>query len=178
MILIQRDAVERDLTDEIFKRFRDAGLKIVATKEIVPTREQAEQHYLATDEQIIGMANKTLRSMEEQGAPKEKIRELFGTEDMKKIGEQLLEWLREFIVGKKLIAAVLEGEDAIQRTRRLVGYTDPSKAERGTIRGDYADDSISKANSEKRKVRNLVHAADSKEAVERETGIWFGTDFK
>lgn len=168
LVLIHHDALERNLADEILVRFLRAGLRIVARKFVIPTRELAEKQYRATDEQLIGMGNKTLQAMR-----REQVVEIFGTDNPKKIGEQLLEWTRKFVIGKKLLAIVLEGENAVQKVRQMVGYTDPAKAEKGTIRGDFADDSISRANSEKRKVRNLVHAADSPEATELEIKIWF-----
>lgn len=173
LVLIQNDAVERKLVGEILRRFENNGLRVVEMKTVVPTREMAERHYRATDEQIIGMGHKTLNAMKEQGKEKE-IKKLFRSEDPEKIGESLLEWSREFITGKRLVATILEGENAIEKVRKIVGYTDPIKAEKGTIRGDFADDSIAKANMEKRKVRNLVHAADSVESAEKEIKLWFG----
>jgi len=44
----------------------------------------------------------------------------------------------------------------------------------GTIRGDWGNDTITRADAENRTTNNLVHAADSEAAVARETAIWFG----
>jgi nucleoside-diphosphate kinase len=71
--------------------------------------------------------------------------------------------LREFITSGPLVAAVLEGDQAITVVRGLVGATDGRAAAAGTIRGD-----LSLSNRE-----NLVHASDSAESAERETGIFF-----
>ena len=71
--------------------------------------------------------------------------------------------LREFITGGPLVAAVLEGDEAVTVVRTLVGATDGRKAAAGTIRGD-----LSLSNRE-----NLVHASDSLESAARETGIFF-----
>jgi nucleoside-diphosphate kinase len=71
--------------------------------------------------------------------------------------------LREFITGGPLVAAVLEGDEAVAVVRTLVGATDGRKAAAGTIRGDF-----SLSNRE-----NLVHASDSAESAARETGIFF-----
>ena len=172
LVLIQRDAVERGFTEDILSRFEKAGLKVVARKIVVPTKEMSEKHYRATDEQVTGMGNKTLRASQESKKERE-VKEIFSTTDPKKIGERLLSWSREFIVGKPLVAVVLEGENAIKKVREMIGYTDPSKAEKGTIRGDYGDDSISRANAEGRRVRNLVHASDSPESAELEISLWF-----
>ncbi|HLC39940.1 MAG TPA: nucleoside-diphosphate kinase [archaeon] len=173
LVLIQNDAIRRGLQNEIIKRFSDAGLKIISKKEVVPTREMAEGHYRATEEQIVGMGNNTLRAWRDKGYSEENVAEFFGSAEPRKIGEQLLEWARQFITGKKLIALIIEGDNAIQKVRQIVGYTDPIKAKKGTIRGDFAADSIAKANLEKRKVENLVHAADSTDSAEKEIAIWF-----
>ena len=71
--------------------------------------------------------------------------------------------LREFITSGPLVAAVLEGDEAVSVVRTLVGATDGRAAAGGTIRGDF-----SLSNRE-----NLVHASDSTESATRETGIFF-----
>ncbi len=78
------------------------------------------------------------------------------------------------LTGKPFIAAILTGQDAIQKVRTLCGGTDPSAAAAGTIRGDYGNDSIQQADAENRATNNLVHAADSEASVAREIEIWFG----
>lgn len=173
LVLLQRDAVERKLVGEILKRFEQSGLSIVDMKMVHPDRKMAEKHYRATEEQIVGMGHKTLNAMKEQGKQKD-VKRLFGSEDPRKIGESLLEWSRDYITKGKLVALILEGENAVKKVREIVGFTDPIKAEKGTIRGDFADDSIAKANMEKRKVKNLIHAADSVESAEKEIKLWFG----
>ncbi len=75
--------------------------------------------------------------------------------------------------GKPFLALVLSGPNAIQKVRALLGPTDPLKAPAGTIRGDFGNDTIPKADAENRAAFNLVHAADSEAAVARELGIWF-----
>ncbi len=71
--------------------------------------------------------------------------------------------LREFITGGPLVAAVLEGDEAVEVVRLLNGATDGRKAAPGTIRGDLA-----LSNRE-----NLVHGSDSAESAEREIKIFF-----
>jgi nucleoside-diphosphate kinase len=71
--------------------------------------------------------------------------------------------LREFITGGPLVAAVLEGDDAVEVVRLLNGATDARKAAPGTIRGDLA-----LSNRE-----NLVHGSDSADSAEREIKIFF-----
>ena len=71
--------------------------------------------------------------------------------------------LRDFVTSGPLVAAVLEGDEAIEVVRALNGATDGRKAAPGTIRGD-----LSLSNRE-----NLVHGSDSEESATREIKIWF-----
>jgi nucleoside-diphosphate kinase len=71
--------------------------------------------------------------------------------------------LREFITSGPLLAAVLEGDQAIEVVRLMVGATDGRVAAPGTIRGDF---SLSNQ-------QNLVHASDSPESAKREIALFF-----
>ncbi|HSE56119.1 MAG TPA: nucleoside-diphosphate kinase [Nocardioidaceae bacterium] len=71
--------------------------------------------------------------------------------------------LRDFVTSGPLVAAVLEGDEAIEVVRLINGATDGRKAAPGTIRGD-----LSLSNRE-----NLVHGSDSPESAAREIKIWF-----
>ena len=71
--------------------------------------------------------------------------------------------LRDFVTSGPLLAAVLEGDEAVEVVRALNGATDGRKAAPGTIRGD-----LSLSNRE-----NLVHGSDSPESADREIKIWF-----
>ena len=62
-----------------------------------------------------------------------------------------------------MLAAVLEGDEAVEVVRLINGVTDGRKAAPGTVRGD-----LSLSNRE-----NLVHGSDSPESAEREIKIWF-----
>jgi nucleoside-diphosphate kinase len=71
--------------------------------------------------------------------------------------------LRTFVTSGPLIAAVLEGDSAVEVVRAINGATDGRKAAPGTIRGD-----LSLSNRE-----NLVHGSDSPESAAREIALWF-----
>ncbi len=71
--------------------------------------------------------------------------------------------LRSFVTSGPLLAAVWEGDEAIEVVRALNGATDGRQAAPGTIRGDW-----SLSNRE-----NLVHGSDSPESAEREISLWF-----
>jgi nucleoside-diphosphate kinase len=71
--------------------------------------------------------------------------------------------LVEFITGGPLVAAVLDGPDAVRAARQLIGATDPVEAAPGSIRGDLALEVTF----------NLVHGSDADETAEREIALWF-----
>lgn len=71
--------------------------------------------------------------------------------------------LVEFMVSGPVMIQVLEGENAIQKNRDLMGATDPKKAEKGSIRADFAE-SID---------ANAVHGSDSPETAAFEIGYFF-----
>jgi nucleoside-diphosphate kinase len=71
--------------------------------------------------------------------------------------------LVEFITRGPLVAMVMEGEDAVDAARQVIGATNPIEAAPGSIRGDYAVEVTF----------NLVHGSDSDQSAEREIGIWF-----
>ena len=78
---------------------------------------------------------------------------------------------RSFI-GKPVVLAVYEGENIIQKFIEIIGPTEPCKAPAHTLRGKYSDDSIEKAEAEKRTVMNVVHRSDSQEEADREIKVW------
>lgn len=78
-------------------------------------------------------------------------------------GKPFFDELVEFIISGPIIAAVLEGERAIEITRQTMGETDPAKASPGTIRGDFGLDIG----------HNLVHGSDSLENAEKEIATFF-----
>jgi len=171
LVLIKPDAMKENIAGKIIAKFEENGLIIVGTKIKKVDPEFAEKHYTDSDAQIIGMGNKTLES-----GGKEKAQELFNTTDPKDIGTKLRKWLIEFITSIPVIAIVFEGENAVKKVRSIVGHTDPSKAEPGTIRGDLTQDSIANANKENRATYNLVHASGSPEEAETEIALWFHRD--
>ncbi len=71
--------------------------------------------------------------------------------------------LTEFMSSGPIVVLVLEGDEVIARNRALMGATDPQKAEKGTIRADFA------GNVE----QNIVHGSDSPETAETEIRYFF-----
>lgn len=169
--MIKPDAVQRRLIGAIIDRFEKAGLKLIAAKMVRPDLELARKHYPAERREFIeGMGNKTLDSYKDGGLDP---MEDFGTDNPHAIGLEVHKWLADFLVSGPVIALVLEGEGAVAKIRDIAGHTIPAKADSGTIRGDYSDDSPIKANAEKRAIKNLVHASGDKQEAEFEINLWF-----
>jgi len=74
--------------------------------------------------------------------------------------------LVDYISSAPIVAAVFEGEKAIEVIRKAMGATDPSKADKGTIRGDFGLDIE----------RNSVHGSDSPAAAEEEIRLFFSPE--
>ena len=71
--------------------------------------------------------------------------------------------LVDFITGGPLVAAVIEGPEAIASWRAMMGATNPANAAPGTIRGDLATETQ----------MNVTHGSDSPESAAREIGLFF-----
>jgi nucleoside-diphosphate kinase len=80
-------------------------------------------------------------------------------------GRPFFEPLVEFMISGPVMVQVLEGENAIARNRELMGATDPKKADKGTIRADFAE-SID---------ANAVHGSDATETARVEIAYFFPT---
>ena len=125
--IIKPDATRRNMTGAVTKMLEDAGLRIVASKRIQMTREQAEGFYAVHKE-----------------------RPFFGE-------------LVDFMISGPVVVQVLEGENAMQRNRDIMGATNPADAEAGTIRKELAE-SIE---------ANTVHGSDSDENAATEIAYFF-----
>ena len=71
--------------------------------------------------------------------------------------------LEKFVTSNPVVAVVVEGKDAVEVVRLIVGPTNASKAPGGTIRGDLSNSTS----------RNVIHASDSKETAEKEITRFF-----
>jgi nucleoside-diphosphate kinase len=125
--IIKPDAVTKNVIGQIYTRFENAGLKVVAAKMAHLSRGEAEAFYAV-----------------------HKARPFFND-------------LVSFMISGPVMIQVLEGENAIAKNRELMGATDPKKAEKGTIRADFAD-SID---------ANAVHGSDAPETAAVEVGFFF-----
>lgn len=125
--IVKPDGVARGLIGEIYKRFADAGLKIVAARMLRLDAGQARDFYRVHQE-----------------------RPFYGD-------------LVAYMISGPIMVQVLEGENAIERNRELMGATNPAEAAAGTVRADYGE-SIE---------RNVVHGSDGPGAAGEEIGFFF-----
>lgn len=143
LIIFKPDAVQRGIIGEIITRFERVGLKIVAAKMLQPDYQHYFDHY--------------------EGIGSLKSRR----------GEDVLESQLKTMLEGPVIAMVLEGINAIEQVRKMVGDTQPKTALPGTIRGDYAHATYDAAAEVGLGVSNVIHASADKQEAEKEINHWF-----
>lgn len=82
------------------------------------------------------------------------------------IGKPFFKDLIAYITSTPIVACVFEGKGAVEVIRKIMGATDPAKAEPGTIRRDFGLDVQ----------RNATHASDSTETARKEIRLFFAED--
>ena len=127
--IIKPDAVAKNVIGQIYTRFEQGGLRIVAARMRYLSRAEAEGFYAVHKERSF-------------------FKDLVG-----------------FMTSGPVVVQVLEGDNAIQKNRDLMGATDPGKAAKGTIRADFAQ-SID---------ANAVHGSDSPQTAAVEIAYFFPT---
>jgi nucleoside-diphosphate kinase len=165
LVLLKPDTVQRSLVGEVIKRFENTGLKISAMKMIVPTEAQLLTHYNKDD---AWYERKGKGIVEELTAQGQEI-----TKEPIEYGKDIIRTIVRYMTAAPVVAMIMEGNKAVSVVTKIVGTTEPSTSDVGTIRGDYTLDSYSHATFENRAVRNLVHQSESPEEAEREIAIWF-----
>ncbi len=125
--IVKPDGVQKNLIGEVYRRFEQAGLRIVAARMLQLSQSQAEGFYAVHRERPF-------------------YRDLV-----------------RYMTSGPVMVQVLEGENAIERNREIMGATDPKKAAPGTIRADFA------ASIEE----NVVHGSDGPETARQEIAFFF-----
>ena len=129
--IVKPDGVQKNLIGEVYRRFEQAGLRVIGARMIQLTQAQAEGFYAVHRER------------------------------------PFFKDLVKYMISGPVVVQVLEGENAVAKNRELMGATDPKKADKGTIRADFAT-SIEE---------NVVHGSDSLENAKIEIAYFFaGTD--
>lgn len=139
LVLIKPDGLIKSLTGNILTTLTETKLIIVGAKIVQVDRELAEKHY-------------------------HKLKEEKGEE----IYEETLKYIQGHYHTDRVLALVYQGENAIEKIRKVAGETNPEKAEPTTIRGRYG-----RIVSSTGVFENVVHASDSEENAEREIKLWF-----
>jgi nucleoside-diphosphate kinase len=173
LVLIKPDGVKRGLIGEIIRRIEQRGLKIIALKMFWARPEDLGKHYPRSKDYLCALGEKTLATYAKYGLDAEQE---MGTKEPEKIGEQVHQWLVDFMTSGPIVKMVVQGVHAVEMVRKLVGATMPAAAEMGTIRGDFSVDSAALANAQKRAVHNLVHASGTIEEAEKEIELWFSPE--
>ena len=143
LIVFKPDSVQRGIVGEILSRFERAGLKIIGTKMLQPSYDHYFHHYENIGKMISRRGQKTF--------------------------DVTLSMMNEGPV----IAFVLEGIEAVELVRKMVGTTEPKCALPGKKRGDYAHMSFSYADENEIGIPNVIHASGNKEEAEEEIDYWF-----
>lgn len=168
LVLLKTDAVQRSLIGEIIKRFEQTGLKITAMKMVNATEVQLLDHYNKDDAWYEKKGVGIVADLKSQGREIDK--------EPIEYGKDIIRTVVNYMQASPIVALVFEGNKAVSVVTKIVGTTEPSTSDVGTIRGDYTVDSFSHATFEDRAVRNLVHQSESPEEAEREIKIWFADE--
>jgi len=125
--IVKPDGVQKNLIGEVYRRFEQAGLKIVAARMRHLNQAEAEGFYAVHRER------------------------------------PFFKDLVRYMTSGPVIIQVLEGENAIEKHREIMGATDPKKAAKGTIRADFA------ASIEE----NVCHGSDGPDTAKGEIAYFF-----
>ncbi|MDD5098846.1 MAG: nucleoside-diphosphate kinase [Candidatus Colwellbacteria bacterium] len=169
LVVIKPDGVQRGLIGEVIRRYERSGLKLVATKMVIPTSDFVEKHYLVDPEWMTKTGNKTIESYRKKGKNPP-------SEDPIEVTKIVLENLKKYLVAGPVVAMVWQGVGAVGIIRKITGSTEPLTSDVGTIRGDFTIDSYELADSDGRAVRNILHASGTAEEAEKEISLWFSPE--
>jgi nucleoside-diphosphate kinase len=132
---------------------------------MVAKEEQCWEHYQKNDEWYLKKGQRVIEDRKAHGLPIEK--------EAMEYGKDIIRTIVEYMTSGPVLGLVVEGLGAVTITTKLVGSTEPSTSDVGTIRGDFTIDTYSLSAIDNRAVRNLIHCSDSPREAEREIAIWF-----
>lgn len=171
LLLVKPDGVSRGLVGEVLRRTESAGLRLIALSMRIPTAELAREHYRGAPEDLRRMGSKLIEAAASLDVD---LKAFFGTTDSIELGKVIYYRNISFLQSGPVVAAVVEGNNAIRKVRAICGSTMPIDANPGSIRGDFSSVGIEQLLFSESTVYNLVHSSDdSKDAAGREIGLWF-----
>ncbi len=164
-VIIKPDGTQRGLMGEIIGRFERVGLKVVGMKFGMLDKDKIWKHYGKDDAWFIKKGTKIAEDRKAAGmvVDKEPI----------DYGKDIIRALEKFMTACPVTSMVLEGNQAVAVVTKMVGTTEPSTSDVGTIRGDLTLDSYQISAVDDRAVRNLIHCSDSVENAQAEIALWF-----
>jgi nucleoside-diphosphate kinase len=168
LVIIKPDGIQRSLIGEILSRYERIGLKLVAIKMIIPTREMAIKHYyeVGGDAWLEEVGRKARENYEKKG-----LKSPFET-NMEN-GKAIMEANARYLSSGPVIAMIWQGNQAVALVRKITGGTEPLSSDIGTIRGDFTLDTYQMSDLDQRSIRNLIHASGNVSEAEKEIPIWF-----
>ncbi len=147
LVLIKPDGLVKSLTGNIISTLSETKLKIVGAKIVRVSKELAESHYSELRQRLL---------------------EKFGQEKGEQIFKSTMDYIRGDYHTDRVFALVYEGEDSIEKIRKIAGSTNPEEADFTSIRGKYG-----RINSKTNVFENVVHVSDSEVNAKREIQLWF-----
>jgi len=139
LILIKPDGIRKSLTGNVLTKLSQLEMAIIGAKVVKVSKELAEAHYYQL-----------------------KDKPFFG---------ELLDYIQGRIYGRetwdRVLAFVYQGVDAVARTRKIVGLTNPEEADPISIRGSYGRITT------KGVYENVIHCSSDVSEAEREIKLWF-----
>lgn len=164
-VMIKPDALQRSLVGELIGRIERTGFKLIGIKMVRATEDQLWKHYDKDDEWFLAKGEKRVELMKQDG------QEI--TKEPIEYGKDIIRGNIAFMTASPLICMVWQGANSVAIVKKLVGGTEPTTSDVGTIRGDYTLDSYSVSDTDGRALRNLIHCSDKVSEAEREIPIWF-----
>lgn len=166
LVIIKPDGIQRSLMGEIIKRYERLGLKLVAIKMMVPTKEHVEKHYTLDPNWRVITGEKTINSYKNKGLKPP-------SEDPLEITAVILKNLKTYMTSGPVIVMIWQGAHAVQIIRKITGGTEPLSSDVGSIRGDFVLDSYQMTDADGRSIRNLIHASGTVQEADMEINHWF-----
>lgn len=164
-VIVKPDGVQRSLIGEIIKRFERTGLKLVGLKLTILDSDRIWKHYNKDDAWFEKKGTRIIEDRKASGLPVEK--------EAIEYGKDIIRALEKFMTSGPVVMMAWEGNQAVNVVKKIVGDTEPSSSDVGTIRGDLTLDSYNIAAVDDRAVRNLIHCSDEPDNANFEIGLWF-----
>jgi len=167
-VILKPDTVQRSLMGEVIRRFEQTGLKCTAMKMFVADEDRLFKHYNKDDAWFLKKGTNIIENLKAHDRPVEK--------DAIEYGKDIIRANAQYMSAGPVVAMVWEGNQAVAVIKKIVGSTEPSTSDVGTIRGDFTIDSYAHSAFEDRAVRNLIHCSDEPSEAEREIELWMKED--